>query len=167
MSLATDVGFGQPLESGLRVCVLAMGLAGELGLEGALTSRIFYLSLLRHIGCTAAADEVAAIAGDEIALREGTARLDLNDSMNMVPYMLRHVASTVPGMARPGTFLRLAMGAQTIKGTTAVVCEVADMLGRRMGLDEDVRRAVGAAYERWDGKGLPGLLKGDGVPVPV
>jgi HD-GYP domain-containing protein (c-di-GMP phosphodiesterase class II) len=42
-------------------------------------------------------------------------------------------------------------------------CEVAQRIGERLGLSEEIRRNLGQIYERWDGKGLPNGLKGDAV----
>lgn len=39
------------------------------------------------------------------------------------------------------------------------------MLGVELGLNAQVLDALSAAYEQWDGKGWPGDLKGDGVPI--
>ena len=37
-------------------------------------------------------------------------------------------------------------------------------LGEQLGLSDEVARALGASYERWDGKGWPGELAGEDVP---
>jgi HD-GYP domain-containing protein (c-di-GMP phosphodiesterase class II) len=42
---------------------------------------------------------------------------------------------------------------------------MARMLAGELGLDDTVLGAVGAAYEQWDGKGWPGNLKGEAVPM--
>ena len=39
------------------------------------------------------------------------------------------------------------------------------MLAEQLGLGDDVQEAVGASYEQWDGKGWPGKLRGDAVPI--
>jgi HD-GYP domain-containing protein (c-di-GMP phosphodiesterase class II)/DNA-binding CsgD family transcriptional regulator len=38
-------------------------------------------------------------------------------------------------------------------------------LAERLGLPEVVQQAVGSSYEQWDGKGWPGELAGDRIPV--
>ena len=38
-------------------------------------------------------------------------------------------------------------------------------LARELGLSQRVQDAVGAAYERWDGRGWPGDLKADAIPI--
>jgi hypothetical protein len=167
LSGATDLGYGQPLQDGLRVCLLALWLAEELGVSEEQARRVHALALVRHIGCVANADEVAAVAGDEIALREPTARMDLARPATMVPHMLRHVARTRPPVERPTAPMRLAAGVGTILATLPAVCEVAELLGERLGVSPAVRADIVAYEERWDGRGLPGELKGEGLPVPV
>ena len=34
-------------------------------------------------------------------------------------------------------------------------CEVAQRIGERLGLSEEIRNNLGQIYEPWDGKGLP------------
>ena len=41
---------------------------------------------------------------------------------------------------------------------------LAQSLTAELGLDATVQRSVGAAYERWDGRGWPGRLRGDAIP---
>src|SRR2546425_2493407 len=74
LSLATDLGMGQPLEQTIRTCLMAIGVAQRLGMGAEESSNIYYVALLRFLGCTADAHEAAAMAGgDEIALRAAIA----------------------------------------------------------------------------------------------
>ena len=58
------------MEQALRTNLIAMRLGQELGLSQQELSDVFYVSLLRFVGCTADAHESALMAGgDEIALR--------------------------------------------------------------------------------------------------
>jgi hypothetical protein len=74
ISLATDLGMGQPLEQALRTCLVALDLAERLGLSEEEKSDTYYVSLLRFLGCTADAREMAEmVGGDEIAVRAAIA----------------------------------------------------------------------------------------------
>ncbi|TGS08481.1 LuxR family transcriptional regulator, partial [Mesorhizobium sp. M4B.F.Ca.ET.190.01.1.1] len=42
-------------------------------------------------------------------------------------------------------------------------CEVAQRIGERLGLSEEIQSNIGQIYERWDGKGLPRGLSGEDV----
>lgn len=68
LSVATDLRMGQPGDHAARTCLLAVRLARELSLSDDQVSDVFYVALLRYLGGTADASEVAAFAGDEIAL---------------------------------------------------------------------------------------------------
>ena len=74
LSLATDLGTGQPLEHVLRTALLANRAAESLGLSQSARSAVLYTALLRFLGCTAYASDTAVLAGgDEIAFnRDGT-----------------------------------------------------------------------------------------------
>ena len=69
LSIATDLGMGQPLESALCSCVLAMRLGEALGLDDDTLRDVYYQALLRYIGCNAETYAMAALFGDELALR--------------------------------------------------------------------------------------------------
>lgn len=53
LSLATDLGVGQPLEQALRTCLIALQIGERLGLNTEDLSDVYYVSLLRFLGCTA------------------------------------------------------------------------------------------------------------------
>ena len=72
LSLATDLGMGQPLEQALRTCLIALGLGERLRLRPDELSEIYYVALLRFVGCSADASETAAmVGGDDIARPRG------------------------------------------------------------------------------------------------
>jgi hypothetical protein len=63
LSLATDLGMGQPLEQALRTCLLAVAAGSALGLDGPTHSDTYYFALLRFVGCTSDAHEQAVLVG--------------------------------------------------------------------------------------------------------
>src|SRR5205823_14002808 len=76
LSLATDLGMGQPMEYALCVCVLSVRLGEALGLSEDELHEIYYLALLRHIGCNAETYRMASLFGDELSLRNDIAGVD-------------------------------------------------------------------------------------------
>src|SRR5260370_42441002 len=65
---------GQPLEQALRTCLIALSLGDRLGLQPDDLSDVYYVALLRFLGCAADADELAGIVGgDDIGLRAAIA----------------------------------------------------------------------------------------------
>ena len=57
------------MESGLGTCLVATRLGETLGFGQDDLRDMYYLSLLQHIGCTVMNHELAAMVGDEIAMR--------------------------------------------------------------------------------------------------
>ena len=51
LSLAADLGLGQPMEHALRQCLISMRLAQQLGLDEADRGVVYYASLLAWVGC--------------------------------------------------------------------------------------------------------------------
>src|SRR6266508_2181180 len=78
-ALAQDNAFGQPLESQLRSCLLADALCGEAGLDGELRETVYWLTLLRYVGCTSHAHEISSVFGDDVAILAETLVFDAGD----------------------------------------------------------------------------------------
>ncbi len=164
ISLATDLGTGQPLEHALRTCRLSMAVAAELGLDARNAADVHYVALLRFLGCTADAPETAHYAGgDNIALVAAMSPVYMGSSGEAI----RTLAGSVGrGQALPR---RARLLAQALRDSRSVVshCEVGARLATRLGLGDGVVDALAHAYERWDGRGLPDGLAGEAVPVAV
>ncbi|MGH9173970.1 MAG: HD domain-containing phosphohydrolase, partial [Vicinamibacterales bacterium] len=169
LSLATDLGMGQPMEQALRTCLLSMALGRRIGLADDTLSDTYYLALLRFIGCTADAHEEAiGVGGDEIAYRGGLAPILMGEMPELLGYHLRHFAEDNPPLARMRLLGGALMaGSRAAKQSIAIHCEVAQMLAERIGLRPAIGQGVGHVFERWDGKGLPGEMAGEAIPIVV
>jgi hypothetical protein len=79
LSLATDLGTAFPLEKALRNALLATGIGKRLGLTGSELADVYYMAMLRFLGCSAFAHQLAAaFGGDDNAFHStyGAAILD-------------------------------------------------------------------------------------------
>ncbi|CAN5789882.1 hypothetical protein BH23ACT2_BH23ACT2_06490 [soil metagenome] len=93
VSLFTDLGTGQPTEHALRTCIVAMRLADGLGVGDDVRLDVFYGSLIRFLGCTADAHEVAATAGgDDLGFLAGMAPTTMGSPRQEIAGMVRVVA---------------------------------------------------------------------------
>jgi HD-GYP domain-containing protein (c-di-GMP phosphodiesterase class II) len=169
LSLATDLGMGQPMEQALRTCLLSVSAGRHLGVDASELRDSYYLALLRFVGCTSDAHEQAAlVGGDEIAFRAGVAPVIMGDTSEFLTYLVRRFAADAPPTTRVRLVARLlADGSGGAKRSIAIHCEVARMLAGRIGLPESVDVCFGHVFERWDGKGLPGEASGAAIPVPA
>jgi HD-GYP domain-containing protein (c-di-GMP phosphodiesterase class II) len=166
-SLAADTGMALPLETGLATCLVSLELGRRLGLDEAELTRTFRLSLLQHIGCTAASTEVADVMGDELLMREHAAVLNFADQREMFGFMLAHVARANSVLARPAALARAMVGGRRIVGSAKAVCEAGQILGERAGYDSNCLLDLATVYEAWDGSGFPNGVAREEIPLPV
>jgi HD-GYP domain-containing protein (c-di-GMP phosphodiesterase class II) len=168
LALAQDNAFGQPLESQLRSCLLASWIAEAAGLDKKTRETAYWVALLRYVGCTGHAHEVATVFGDEIAIRAQTL---VHDAANPAEVMRDVVAYATAGRAPDERDAIIQMIQQTAREWAvhnfASGCEVADMLVGRMDFGPDVREALRFTFERWNGNGYPAHAKGEAIPVPM
>ncbi|MEA2257090.1 MAG: hypothetical protein QOG35_3135 [Solirubrobacteraceae bacterium] len=167
LSLASDIAMGQPLESGLGICRIALALSEEAGLDDAERARAFHVALLRHVGCTAENAAFASIVGDEIAFRHGASAIDVSAPRAMGAYMLRHLVRTSGLLGTAAKLAEMAGARDRFQEAVLAVCEVAELLAAQLGLGEDVQRDLLMFTERWDGKGFLKRAGHEEVPLPV
>ena len=165
LSLGVDLGFDQPMEHVLRQTVLALRLAERLGLDVGERSTLYYSSLLVNVGCHADAHEQAKWFGDDIALKAMKYRYDFR-SLRGTLASLRFLGAGHAPVHRFRVGLEFALGGHRevdamIEQHSALACGLAE----RLGLDEATQEAVSASYERWDGRGWPGRLRGKEIPL--
>jgi HD-GYP domain-containing protein (c-di-GMP phosphodiesterase class II) len=167
LSLATDVGMNLPLESGLRICRLALALAESAGIDESHRDRIYYVALLRHVGCTADVHAFSAIVGDELTFHDGASRVDATSPRAMAAFTLRHLVRTNGLFGAAGKLAQMARAREVFQEGVVAVCEVAELLADQLGLDADVQRDLTLTIERWDGKSFMKRAKEDEIPPSV
>jgi HD-GYP domain-containing protein (c-di-GMP phosphodiesterase class II) len=168
LALAQDNAFGQPLESQLRSCLLATWMCDAAGFDKDVRDTAYWVALLRYVGCTGHAHEVATVFGDEIAIR---ARTLVHDAANPAEVMHDVVEFATAGRAPEERDAIVAMLQQSAHEWAVhnfkSGCEVADMLVRRLDFGPGVREALAFTFERWNGKGFPSHVSGDAIPLPM
>ena len=167
LSVAIDLGLGQPAEHMLRAAMIATRLADRLGLTRAQRDCVYYTTLIMWIGCHADSHEYARWFGDDIAVRHDSYLVDWSG----LPY-LRFLASNV-GRGQPLTSRLTIMATLFLNARGQLSrlihshCTSAALLADRMGLGPDVQAALAFAFERYDGGGLPAGVHGDEIPVQM
>jgi HD-GYP domain-containing protein (c-di-GMP phosphodiesterase class II) len=165
LSLGIDLGFGQPMEHVLRQCLIALRLAEGLGLDGDERAVVYYTALLVNVGCHSDAHEQAKWFGDDIASKAIKYDHDLR-SLRTAAAGMRFLGSGHPPLHRFRLGLEFILyGHREVDGMIEHHARMARTLGEQLGLADEVLEALGAAYERWDGRGWPGALEGEQVPL--
>jgi HD-GYP domain-containing protein (c-di-GMP phosphodiesterase class II) len=165
--LATDLGMGFPFEHGLHGTLMAMRLADLLDVDPETEAQTYYASLLMYSGCTTDADIATRIFAGRRS--ENITPVQFGSSAEALAGFIRALPSP-DDLPHRGVFevaRRLVPAARFRKPHFAALCEVAEMMAKRLGLPPTVHSLFLHLTERWDGKGVLRRARGDEIPLPV
>lgn len=166
LALATDLGMGQPLEHALRTCTLAVRVGESLGLAAEELAEIYYIALLRFVGCNAHAQQDSLEVGDEIAFRAGVAPVLNGKTPEMLRFMVTSMGKDYPKLTRAKMVgSALMAGSKGARSQIAATCEVARMIAVRLGMTPGVVAGLDYTFEHHDGTGFPKGVAGDEIPT--
>jgi HD-GYP domain-containing protein (c-di-GMP phosphodiesterase class II) len=167
ISLAIDLGLGQPMEHMLRSSLIATRIAERMGLDAQQRATVYYANLVGWIGCHADSHELSGLFGDDIAYRADTYAVDMA-GLSFLRLMVNHVGRELPGWERG---IRSVAFVLTARNQVARLihshCSSAGVLSDRMGLDRQVGKALAYIFERWDGRGMPNGAHGEDIPIEI
>lgn len=167
LSVAIDLGLGQPAEHMLRTAIIACRLADRLGLSNAQRDTTYYTALIMWIGCNADSQEYARWFGDDIAVRRDAYLVDWA-GMPFVRFLLGNVARGEPMPRRLMTMAAMLRDAHGELGALMHShCLSAAALASHIGFPAEVGRAVKFTFERFDGSGLPRGCPGHEIPIEM
>jgi HD-GYP domain-containing protein (c-di-GMP phosphodiesterase class II)/DNA-binding CsgD family transcriptional regulator len=168
LSLATDLGTGQPLGHALRTCVGSVHVAHVLGLGDDVVREVHHVALLRFLGCSADAAETAAtVGGDNLAFVAAMAPVVMGGRTEQLGRLVRSVGVGDAPVRRVRRVAAVVADPGGGARSLSAHCEVAARLGRRLGLGAAAVGALAHAWERWDGAGFPDGLSGSEIPVAI
>lgn len=165
LSLGIDLGFDQPMSHVLRQCHIAIRLGELVDMEPVDLAATYYTALLVNVGCHTDAYEQAHWFGDDIAVK--ATKYDHEPfSISDAVAMLGMLGSGGTPLHRLRVGLDFAVsGRKDFDGMIEGHARRARLLGEELGMSAPVLAALAASYERWDGKGWPGDLAGDDIPL--
>ncbi len=167
LSLATDLGAGGSFEDALRACLTATRLSGLLGLPDDQHSDVYYLPLMAFVGCTSTAHMASTVFGPEIETFSHAYKTDPTDEMAMMRAMLPAIGEGRPLLERLAIFGKMFANRDMFAEGSRGHCEVAQMIGARMGFTTDFQACLLQVFERWDGKGRPNGVAGASIALPA
>lgn len=141
VSMVGDLSMGQPLDHSRRVARLAWLLAQASDGEGEHTQTAAQVALLRWSGCTANAEGVMHLLGDDVGGRRDMLSQTLGEAEMRA---LRHA-----------------------KPLAEVHCEVSSEVAHVLGLGDAVKEGLRHVFERYDGQGTPMGLAHPVIPEVV
>ena len=165
LSVAIDLGLGQPAEHMLRAALIATRIADRLGLDRGQRDGMYYTTLVMWIGCHADSHEYARWFGDDIAVRHDSYLVDWT-GLPYLRFVLGNVARGEPLLQRLKVMSALFVNARgQLSRLIHSHCMSAALLAERIGLGTDVQQALPFAFERYDGGGLPKGVRGEAIPI--
>ena len=167
LSLVADLGMGRPMDRALRQTVIAMRLGTAAGMEQAARTSAYYTSLLAWVGCATETSEVAALFGDETEVYADTRDEDLTRAALAV-FVARHLGRGRSGFRRiemVGTFV--ATAGRSVQQVMMAHCQAASDFAGWLELGPAVCEPLLQAFERWDGKGIPGSAGADALAPAI
>jgi HD-GYP domain-containing protein (c-di-GMP phosphodiesterase class II) len=165
LSLATDVGLGDPFEHGQRAALIAARLAEVAGLPAAEAQSAFYLAMLKTVGCAGDDDLGFRVLGEDLGEWMGPiGGASMSEALGL---LIRNVGSDQPVHRRLARVLGALTGMPAIMAGSKGHCEVGQALAQRLGLGPSVIRGLGQVFERWDGGGQPNRIKGEAIDRAV
>lgn len=167
LSIAIDLGLGQPAEHMLRSAIIATRIADRLRLDRAERDCCYYMALIMWIGCHADSHEYARWFGDDIAVRRDSYLVDWS-GLPYLRFLLSNAGRGQPLLHRLSVMAALFADARgQVSQLIHSHCTSAGMLAEQLGLSTEVQSMLGYTFERYDGGGLPAGIGGDGIPIPM
>src|SRR5689334_8220577 len=136
LSVAIDLGLGQPAEHMLRSALIATRIADRLGLDASQRDCIYYATLIMWIGCHADSHEYARWFGDDIAVRRGSYLVDWS-GLPYQRFLLTNIGRGESLLSRLRTAATLYANARGhISELIHSHCTSAALLAERIGLSD-------------------------------
>ena len=167
LSLATDLGTGQPLEHALRTAVLAVRLGELAGASTETLADTYYVALLHGSGCTSNSHEATKLFGEDIQHRAAFFLIDPADPEQVIAFYRSHVGPGRPADVRERMIEAALSSPDRARESFAAMCEVAQRFARWLGLGPGVEAALEYVFARWDGKGPSAGAGGETLPLPA
>ncbi len=167
LSVATDLGTGQPLEHAIRSAVLAVKLGELAGASADDLADTYYVSLLHASGCTSNGHEAGQLFGDDITHRAAFYLIDPTKPDEVLEFYRAFVGLGRPPEVRAKMLEQaIAEAAPRARESLETMCEVAQRFAGWLGLRPSIQEALEYVFARWDGLGLPPVA-GEEIPLSV
>src|SRR6478609_5391509 len=139
LSVAIDLGLGQPAEHMLRSALIATRIADRFGLSREQRDCAYYATLIMWIGCHADSHEYAQWFGDDIAVRHDSYLVDWS-GLPYQRFLMGNVGRGRPLLARVNAMAALVANARgQLSALIHSHCTSAGARAVRLGVDGAVR----------------------------
>src|SRR4051795_4018989 len=162
LSLASDLGTGQPLEHAMRSAVLAVRLGELAGAPARELSDTYYVALLHASGCTSNGHEATLLFGEDIEHRAAFYLVDTTNPVDVLAFYKAYIGAGHSPQVRARMLEAALADPVRAREALATMCEVAQRFADWLDLGPEIHDALEYVFARWDGRGLPGTA-GDAI----
>jgi len=151
----------------LRQCRIALLLGEAVGADPDEQAAAFYLGLLAWVGCTADSHEIAETYGDDLAVRAESYGVEMAGRSGL-GFLLRRTGAGQSGRQRAQAIASVvANRGSDMTSAMNTHCLMASDMAEQLGLGPEISEPIRHVFERWDGRGVPGDLRAQRVPLAV
>lgn len=168
LSLASDIANDFPHGKSVRSVVLAVELGRAAGESTDDTRDAFWVTLLGFLGCTGFAHEEAQVgAGDDQSVRNAMVMADVADPLGTVMGAIRRIGRGAPFMQRIRAIASILTDREGAARYARAMCDSSIHLARIVGAGPQILTALETLCERWDGRGAPAQIGGEGLTTAM
>src|SRR5439155_10650117 len=109
----------------------------------------------------------AQVLGDELGMGAWFATVDLGDQAEVMAAVAENVGAALPEAERRALLARAVGSPMLLVENMAQHCEVGRLLAVELGLPPTVSAALGHAFARWNGAGVPIGLSGEAIALSM
>jgi HD-GYP domain-containing protein (c-di-GMP phosphodiesterase class II) len=166
LSYALDLTEGQPAGHCVRCCWIGLHIAQALGMSEAETAELYYVLLLKDLGCSSNAARICQLyLTEDFSFKQDYKHID-----GSLPQALRFVfAHTGLKAGLAERFRALAHifknGGQIARELVETRCQRGAKIARSMRFSEAVAEGIQNLDEHWNGQGKPLGIGGEKIPV--
>jgi HD-GYP domain-containing protein (c-di-GMP phosphodiesterase class II) len=166
LSVALDVGEGEPAGHARRSCLIGMRVAEEIGLDAGARSDLFYALLLKDAGCSANAAHMSALFGaDDQVAKRSSKLVDWARPVNAFVWSVRTVAPDGSILDRGDRLRAIRNEGHVTRSLMKARCDRGADIAHKLGFPSATAEAIRALDEHWDGQGQPRGLSGPEIPL--
>jgi HD-GYP domain-containing protein (c-di-GMP phosphodiesterase class II) len=166
LSHALDMTEGQPPGHSMRCCWIGVHLGREIGLDDAAIAELYYVLLLKDLGCSSNAARICQL----YLVDDRRFKKDFKTVGTSLPQVLGFVLSHTGAQAPLAERLRAVLnvmknGGEIARDLIETRCTRGADIARQLRFSAAVAEAIQALDEHWDGGGKPAGLAGADIPV--